>query len=695
MRMESRKSPLDNKNNRRQNSAEKPTDASPSERLQKSRSSHLIGGGINPRDGLGQQVSTDEAREKNAITTPSETDSNSRDNGTGQRSLDLSSRWSQDVHSDLLSTQDRNEKRQLSALEEELLRQWLKSIPLNEYGYRAPKVIDLASISTRDKPILVGGMLGSRFKERGGSSSGDQITDTKGWIGKKLGNYELVKLSREERDNEGYLRWVYKGKLVHTEEELVDVKVPPEAGTWIGRKLGGYDLVEYLREDNLSLFYLGKYKEEVVEVKVLKNKYKKNKEIVEQFRNEAEILHRFGQKDKQNLLTFLGFKDNKSSQNIPGPSNLDGTNKNLEVPLPQNIENMRHPHIVRVLECYKAKTFRYKDDVNYLVMEHASRGTLKDAYPRPNAPDSHWTLEKVVAVMHGLADALDCLHNYKDEQNSSQPHLHGNIRPETVSLDEDERTILSGCKNVRKEGESSKGSHSRGYNSPEKQKSVKSDQYSMAVVAYELLTGGQYPFPEEHTPNMKPESLVVKIKGGAVPTEVQENIQKVLFKAMAYNPGDRYESVKIFAEELEKACFGRIRRQRPSCDEQRNLYIKIARCDVAIRSDKYNTYADITDAYIGKGQAFSELGHDEEAVKVYREAKENTTIATAKATVAHFDYLLGVAYSNLGRYPEAVAAFDNTIRTNEEIARTRDPYSVSFKSDESIQKDIVEAIDSN
>jgi hypothetical protein len=47
MRMENRKSPLDNENKRRQNLAEKSSDASPSERLQKSRNSHLIGSGKN------------------------------------------------------------------------------------------------------------------------------------------------------------------------------------------------------------------------------------------------------------------------------------------------------------------------------------------------------------------------------------------------------------------------------------------------------------------------------------------------------------------------------------------------------------------------------------------------------------------------------------------------------------------------
>ena len=107
--------------------------------------------------------------------------------------------------------------------------------------------------------------------------------------------------------------------------------------------------------------------------------------------------------------------------------------------------------------------------------------------------------------------------------------------------DENERTSISDFKYMRKEGVSSIGKFSRGYDFPEKQKSVSSDQYSIAVVAYELLTGGQSPFPNGHTPTMEPKSLVLKIKRGAVPTEVQENIQKVLFTASAYNSGNRYE----------------------------------------------------------------------------------------------------------------------------------------------------------
>ena len=83
--MEHRQSPLDNENNRRQNSAEK---SSPSECLQKSRNSHLIGRGINPRDGLSQQVGTNEAapsRVDKQNTTHHDTQ-NSLEHDTGQRS---------------------------------------------------------------------------------------------------------------------------------------------------------------------------------------------------------------------------------------------------------------------------------------------------------------------------------------------------------------------------------------------------------------------------------------------------------------------------------------------------------------------------------------------------------------------------------------------------------------------------------
>ena len=83
--MERKNSSLDNGNKRRQNSAKKPSDAPPSERLQKSRDSHLIGSGRNPREWSDQQIGTDKAREKNAINTPSDGDVRSPRQGDGPK----------------------------------------------------------------------------------------------------------------------------------------------------------------------------------------------------------------------------------------------------------------------------------------------------------------------------------------------------------------------------------------------------------------------------------------------------------------------------------------------------------------------------------------------------------------------------------------------------------------------------------
>ena len=61
-------------------------------------------------------------------------------------------------------------------------------------------------------------------------------------------------------------------------------------------------------------------------------------------------------------------------------------NKRSSTSLPQNIENMCHPHIMRVLKDHKPDKIM-SDKVDYLIMEHASNGTLRDAYPSPDKPE--------------------------------------------------------------------------------------------------------------------------------------------------------------------------------------------------------------------------------------------------------------------------------------------------------------------
>ena len=726
--MEHRQSPLDNEDKRRQNSAKKPSDASPSERLQKSRSSHFIGSGKNPHEMSNQKISAKES-------FPSKDDKQSAicqdtqksikydiDRDPSQNEKELSSEREirekqavttpSDVASDHSSTQDRNEKRQFSALEEKQFRQWSKSIPLDEYGYRVPKVIDLASISTRDKPILVGGMKSTLKdllkwgpRERGGSSRGDQRSEVGKLIGQRWGNYKLVEyMEGSKKDGISYLvyrgehvdskelrkvkvpegvvkligqRWgnydlveymkgsekdgisylVYRGEHVDSKEQ-VEVKLPEEAGKRIGQTLGGYDLVAYLRDDSSSWIYIGEHtrSKKPVEVKVLKEKYK----------NHLDTFGRFNRDKYEKNLAIVG----QFHQEI------------------ETLSSLNHPHIVHGLESYSPNTANNMfgfNDVDYLVIEYAPKGTLRDAYDRNK--DSHWSPEKVVAMVNDLADASDYLHNYTDNKKRKRL-LHMNLNPRAVLLGAYGQFLLSGfwrAKNVGDEASEVKGYY-HGYVAPEVEEGrgqldPLSDLYPLAVMAYEAFTGKR-PFSDHIR---RPETVPIPLEGiEGISGEVQQKIQDVIFKALAYDPEERkehYENAKKFAEELEKACFGCIRKKRPSRERMQELYQEIAKHDEAISRNSSNV-----DAHYQLGKALSELGHDEEAVNAFEKA---TNLNLDPKEAANVYYQLGDAYSNLGHNDKAVMAFrkvvefcNKTIDGNEQSLRSS---SQTVELDESIR----------
>ena len=81
-----------------------------------------------------------------------------------------------------------------------------------------------------------------------------------------------------------------------------------------------------------------------------------------------------------------------------------------------------------------------------------------------------------------------------------------------------------------------------------------SDQYSLAVTAYEWLCGAP-PFYEgeddiqlvlQHLQNPIPPMS----ERGAI---VSEEVEQVILKALSKEPAERFGSVKEFADELEKA----------------------------------------------------------------------------------------------------------------------------------------------
>ncbi len=285
------------------------------------------------------------------------------------------------------------------------------------------------------------------------------------------------------------------------------------------------------------------------------------------------------------------------------------------------------------------------------VMEYAPKGSLKDAY-RGDTP-LPWSPEKVVAMVNDLAAALRYLHDNEK--------LHLDLKPDNALRGADGQLLLSDLGLVKAvDSQSMAMGELYGYLPPEQfpgmgrgKLSLLSDQYSLAAMAYEAFTG-QCPFFMTCAGDGEcPPSLVGKIEG--VPLEVQQHIQDVIFKALAYDQKDRHKNVKIFAEELEKACFGRIRwERRYQQPHQQNRLQEIKKYEEDIRINPRNA-----DAHYNMGLALSDLNRGEEAVASFNQAIEN---GLDNAFVYHHK---GLALYHLNLRNEALEAYD------EALARTK------------------------
>ena len=185
----------------------------------------------------------------------------------------------------------------------------------------------------------------------------------------------------------------------------------------------------------------------------------------------------------------------------------------------------------------------------YLVMEHVTGGSLRQKLeqdgPLPFSSDAALTL------ITKIGQALDHAHR--------EGIVHGNLEPENILFDDDGRPLLtnfdvSTATNSASQ-ELSSGSLSH-YLSPEQCiqgiKSSAGDQYALASIAYELLTG-RTPFTE-FDPLLR---LVLLTREPTPPRRINASIslhaERALLKALAKKPTDRYETTAAFVSALRAA----------------------------------------------------------------------------------------------------------------------------------------------
>jgi serine/threonine protein kinase len=150
----------------------------------------------------------------------------------------------------------------------------------------------------------------------------------------------------------------------------------------------------------------------------------------------------------------------------------------------ETIARLTHPHIVRVLD------YDVAEGVPFLVMDYAPNGTLRQRFPKGSqqAPGA------LLPYVRQVAEALHYAHD--------QQLIHRDVKPENMLLGERNQVLLSdfGIALIVQSSRSQPTEELAGtlaYMAPEQIRGhprPESDQYSLAVVLYEWLSG-EHPVP--------------------------------------------------------------------------------------------------------------------------------------------------------------------------------------------------------
>ncbi|MDO4534765.1 MAG: Stk1 family PASTA domain-containing Ser/Thr kinase [Clostridium perfringens] len=267
----------------------------------------------------------------------------------------------------------------------------------------------------------------------------------------------------------------------------------------IGSILGDrYEILEQIGEGGMSYVYKARCRKlnRFVAVKVLKDSFKNNENIVSKFKKEAT-----------------------------------------------SIANLSNPNIVNVLDVGST------DDVNYIVMEYVEGKTLKDIIKEKKKIPYDIAITFAIKI----ARALDCAHKNNIIHRDIKPQNILVTRDGVVKV-----TDFGIAKSMTESTISHTNSvlGSAHYFSPEQAKGsyvdYRTDLYSLGIVLYEMVTG-EVPFDGD-----SPVTVAVKhiqetaIEPKVLTPEIPDALNYLIMKAISKEPSNRYQTAIEFIEDLEK-----------------------------------------------------------------------------------------------------------------------------------------------
>ncbi len=219
-----------------------------------------------------------------------------------------------------------------------------------------------------------------------------------------------------------------------------------------------------------------------------------------------------------------------------------------------------HPTILPLLDCGKQK--RQGRILAYLVMPYLEAGSLDQWLGRQSSPHAPALLapENVAAIISQLADALQHAHDRGIIHQDVKPCnvlIRGDTpypgRPDVLLADFGLAKFMA---TMSSSGQSILGTQD--YMAPEQwnNESVPAtDQYALAVMAYELLTG-ELPFRGDSPAKIMYQHLhTVPPPPSSTIAHLPSQVDSVLLKALAKRPEHRFASVSAFAYSLQFAVY--------------------------------------------------------------------------------------------------------------------------------------------
>jgi serine/threonine-protein kinase len=205
---------------------------------------------------------------------------------------------------------------------------------------------------------------------------------------------------------------------------------------------------------------------------------------------------------------------------------------------------LSHPNIVTIYDIAE------QDGMAYIFMEFVNGPPFEKMLRVELAPDK----ETLLSIFRQTAAALDYAHK--------KGIVHRDIKPANIMIHEDGTAKITdfGVAKIMSQQMTLSGTMmgTPSYMSPEQVQSTpitgRADQFSLAVIVYEALTG-EKPFAAEYMPTL----LYKIVREDPVPpqrlnTTLNAQLETALRKALAKIPEDRYETCTDFITALAAAC---------------------------------------------------------------------------------------------------------------------------------------------